>query len=194
MLHFGSTYPRRKLKVVYEYEGKTNLVPGQEIRLGVGSALRVAGLGRVSRMVGAARRRRIFHRAAEYCFVCSLCDRSGHRAYYRVPDEGRETALALGEGLNGCVNRRMPGLRSQFILAFGVEELMGAVVVGFGHENFRQSIQVAILGQAGVHEFLRGNDAVFLEHHYEHLGVHDRAGVEKLHTLVNHEWTRMNTD
>ena len=89
----------------------------------------------------------------------------------------------------------MPVLRLQLILAFGVEELMGAIVIGFGHEDFRRAIQVAIVGQAGVHEFLRGDDAVFLEHDDEHLGVHDGAGVEKLHdkrlTTNGHEETRI---
>ena len=32
---------------------------------------------------------------------------------------------------------------------------MGAVVVSLGHENFGEAIQVAVVGQAGVHEFLR---------------------------------------
>lgn len=69
----------------------------------------------------------------------------------------------------------------QFIFAFGVEELISAIVIRVGHEDFCQAVQVAVVGRAGVHEFLRGADAMFLEHDDEHLGVHDRAGVEKLH-------------
>jgi hypothetical protein len=69
----------------------------------------------------------------------------------------------------------------QLIFALGVEELMGAVVIGFGHKNFGRAIQVAVVGRGGIDEFLRGDDAVFLEHDHEHLGVHDGAGVEKLH-------------
>jgi hypothetical protein len=69
----------------------------------------------------------------------------------------------------------------QLIFAFGVEELMGAVVIGFGHEDLGQAIQVAVVGQARVREFLSGADAVFLEHDHEHLGVHEGASVEKLH-------------
>ena len=78
----------------------------------------------------------------------------------------------------------MPVLRSQLILALGVEKLMRAVVIGFGHEDFGRAIQVAVVGQAGVHEFLRGDDAVLLEHDDEHLRVHHGAGVEKLHASV----------
>jgi len=52
----------------------------------------------------------------------------------------------------------------QLIFALGVEELMGAVVIGFGHKNFGRAIQVAVVGRGGIDEFLRGDDAVFLEH------------------------------
>ena len=91
----------------------------------------------------------------------------------------------------------MPVLRLQLIFAFGVEELMGAVVIGFGHENVRRAVQVASIRQAGIHEFLGADDAVFLEHDDEHFGVHDGAGVEKLHadilTTDEHGWTRIKT-
>ena len=69
----------------------------------------------------------------------------------------------------------------QLGLALGKEELISAVVIGFRHEDFGRAVQVAVIGRAGVHEFLRGSDAVFLEHDDKHLRVHDRAGVEKLH-------------
>jgi hypothetical protein len=89
----------------------------------------------------------------------------------------------------------MPVLRSQFIFALGVEELVGAVVIGVGDEDFGGAVQVAVVGEAGVDEFLRGVDAVFLEHDDQHLGVHDGAGVEKLHadnlTTDRHGWTRI---
>lgn len=75
----------------------------------------------------------------------------------------------------------MPVLRSQLILALGVEELMRAVVVGFGHEHFGGAVQIAVIRLAGVDKFLRRNDAVLLEHHDEHLGIDDRAGIEKPH-------------
>ena len=58
---------------------------------------------------------------------------------------------------------------------------MGTIIIGFGNEHFREAIQVAVVGQRGVNEFLRGYDAMLLEHHEEHLGVDDRPGVEKLH-------------
>jgi hypothetical protein len=69
---------------------------------------------------------------------------------------------------------------------------MRAVVVGFGNEHFGKAIQVAIVGGGRVHEFLGANDAVLFEHDEEHLGVDDRAGVEKLHgknlTTNRHEF------
>lgn len=78
---------------------------------------------------------------------------------------------------------RFSGARrgSKLIFAFGVEQLMRAVVVGFGDEDFRGAVQVAVVGQRRVGEFLRGGNAVLFEHDDEHLGVDDRTGVKKLH-------------
>ena len=35
--------------------------------------------------------------------------------------------------------------------------------------------------RGGVHERLRGSDAMFLQHHHEHQGVDDRARVKQFH-------------
>ncbi len=71
--------------------------------------------------------------------------------------------------------------KSKLILALGVKELEGAIVVVFRHEDSRGAVQVAVVGQRGVHEILRGGDAMFVEHRDEHLGVDDRAGVKQFH-------------
>ena len=55
---------------------------------------------------------------------------------------------------------------------------MSALVVLLGDENFCGPVEVAVVG-AGVNEFLRRGDAVFFEHHDEHLCIDDGAGVEK---------------
>lgn len=69
----------------------------------------------------------------------------------------------------------------QFVLAFGVEELVGAGVIRFRHEDLRGTAQIAVVRRGGIHELLRGGDAMFLQHHHEHLGVDDRAGVKQFH-------------
>src|SRR5436190_4705233 len=69
----------------------------------------------------------------------------------------------------------------QFIFALGIEELMGAIVVGFGNKDLGGAVEIALIGEFGFGEFLGGSDAVFFEHGYEHLGVDKRAGVEQLH-------------
>ena len=69
----------------------------------------------------------------------------------------------------------------QFILALGVKQLVGAGIIRLRHEDFREPVQVAVVGRAGIGKLLRGDDAVFVEHRHEHLGVDDRAGVEKFH-------------
>src|SRR5690348_16232879 len=76
----------------------------------------------------------------------------------------------------------------QLVFALGVEKLICAVVIGFRHKDFGETIQIAVFGQARVHEFLRGDDAVLFEHDDEHLGIDDGSGVEKLHatTLPRH--------
>ena len=70
---------------------------------------------------------------------------------------------------------------SKLVFAFGVEKLVGAVVIGFRHEDLGGAVQVAVVRRGGIHERLRGGDAVLFEHHHEHLGVDDRAGVEQFH-------------
>jgi hypothetical protein len=79
----------------------------------------------------------------------------------------------------------------QLVLALGVKKLMGAIVIGFGDEDFREAIQIAIVRQAGVHKFLGADDTVLLEHDDKHLGVHDGTSVEELHAWeFNHGWSR----
>jgi hypothetical protein len=72
----------------------------------------------------------------------------------------------------------------QFVLTFGVEKLMGAVVIGFRHEDLGGAIEVAIVRHGRVHEILRGGDAMFFEHRHEHLGVDDGAGVKQFHLQI----------
>lgn len=74
--------------------------------------------------------------------------------------------------------------RSQFIFAFGVEQLVGTVVIRLRHVHLRRTIQVSGVNRDGINELLRGGGAVFFEHHHEHLGVDDRAGVEKFHSVT----------
>ena len=83
----------------------------------------------------------------------------------------------------------------KFVLPFGVEKLEGAVVIGFWDEDLGGAAQIAVVRQRGVHEILRGGDAVFFQHHDEHLGVDDRAGVKQFHAgKINHRCTQINTD
>ena len=69
----------------------------------------------------------------------------------------------------------------KFVFAFGEEQLVGAVEIGLGDEDVGQAVEVAVIGRGGVHEFLRGGDAVLFEHHHERFRVDDGAGVEKFH-------------
>ncbi len=55
---------------------------------------------------------------------------------------------------------------------------MGAGIIGLGHEDFAGTAQIAVVRRGGVNEGLRGDDAVLLEHHHEHVGIHERAGVK----------------
>ena len=52
--------------------------------------------------------------------------------------------------------------RSKLVPALGVEELVGAVILGFRHENPGGAAQIAVVRRGGVHERLRGGDAMFL--------------------------------
>jgi hypothetical protein len=72
-------------------------------------------------------------------------------------------------------------LSSKLIFAFGVKQPEGAVVVGFRHEDLGGPAQIAVVGQVGIHERLRCRDVVLLQHHDEHFGVDERAGVKKFH-------------
>ena len=83
----------------YANQRKTSLVSGQEIWLGMGFALRLAGMGRIGGLVGVGYRGRCtaaaralwsldrFGRGLDRCRLCSL------------PRQGRATTLALGKGL-----------------------------------------------------------------------------------------------
>ena len=73
---------------------------------------------------------------------------------------------------------------SQFILAFGVEKLVGAVVIVLRHKDLGGTIEVTVVQRSGVHKLLRRGDAVFFEHHHEHFGVDDGAGVKQFHLLI----------
>lgn len=70
---------------------------------------------------------------------------------------------------------------SKLIFALGVEKLVGAVIVGFRHKNAGGTVQIAVIRRGGLHEFLRGGDAVSFQHRHKHLGVDDRAGVKEFH-------------
>ncbi len=69
----------------------------------------------------------------------------------------------------------------KFVLALGVKKLVSAVEIGFRHEDLRGTAQIAVVRRGGIHERLRGGDAMLLQHHHEHLGVRDRAGVKQFH-------------
>jgi len=51
---------------------------------------------------------------------------------------------------------------------------MRAVVVVLRNQNIGEAIEVAIVGKGGILKLLFGLDAVFFQHHHEHLRVHDR--------------------
>ena len=70
---------------------------------------------------------------------------------------------------------------SKLVLALGVEELPGAVVIGHRHEDLGRAAQITVVRRGGIHEGLRGGDAMLFKHHYEHLGIDDRAGVKQFH-------------
>ena len=72
----------------------------------------------------------------------------------------------------------------KFVLALGVKQFERAVIVSFRHENLGGTAQIAVVRQCGVNERLRRGDAVLVEHGDEHLGVDERAGVEKFHGIA----------
>ena len=55
---------------------------------------------------------------------------------------------------------------------------MSARIISFGHEDFTRAAQIVVVGRGRVNEGLRGSDAVLLQHHHEHVGIHERAGVK----------------
>ena len=54
-------------------------------------------------------------------------------------------------------------------------------VLASASRNRREPAQIAIVRCGGINKFLRGADAVFLQHHHKQLRVDHRAGVEKFH-------------
>jgi len=72
---------------------------------------------------------------------------------------------------------------------------MRPLIIRFGYEHLGRSVQVSVVRLGWINKFLRRDDAVFLEHHDEHLGIDNRAGVEKFHfrnlTTDGHGWTRI---
>ena len=103
----------------------------------------------------------------------------------------RETHALLGEKVfyeetkkpGARKNSWLPGfLISKFILALGVEELPGAVVIRLRHEDLGGAAQIAVIRPSRVRERLRGGDAVLFQHRHKHLGVDHRAGVKQFHT------------
>ena len=60
----------------------------------------------------------------------------------------------------------------------------GAAAVRRGKTRLRGAAQIAVVRRGGANERLRGGDAMFLQHHHEHLGVDDRAGVKQFHAGI----------
>ena len=73
------------------------------------------------------------------------------------------------------------GQTLKLILALRIEQLMRTIVVGFRDQDLGQSVQISVVGQACVDEFLRGRNPMLLQHHNEHLGVDHRACVKQFH-------------
>jgi len=69
----------------------------------------------------------------------------------------------------------------ELILTLGVEEAVGAVIIGLGNEDLGRPVQIAVIGSGRVDKGLGGGDAVFLQHDHQHFGVDDRSGVEQFH-------------
>jgi len=106
-------------------------------------------------------------------------------------------AFARGVHASGAGSIHPPQKKSgnsEFILALGVKQLECAVVVRLRYEDLGGPAQVAVIGRRGVGERLRGGDAMLVEHHHEHLGIDDRAGVEKLHAESLTRITRIFTN
>jgi hypothetical protein len=69
----------------------------------------------------------------------------------------------------------------QFVLAFGIKQLVRSVVVRFRHEDFGRTIQVTVVRRGRINKLLRRRDAVFFQHYDEHFGVDYRTGIKQFH-------------
>ena len=89
----------RPQEIHYENERQTNMVSGQEIWLGLGTSLQLAGMGSANGIPSLAYCRLFTHRIA--ALWIGNCLRSGPRKcpIHYLPPQGRETTLALGKGL-----------------------------------------------------------------------------------------------
>ena len=70
---------------------------------------------------------------------------------------------------------------SKLVFPPDVEKLVSTVVIRSRHKNARGPIQITIVRRGGIHKFLRGRDAMFFEHHHEHLCIDDGTGVKQFH-------------
>jgi hypothetical protein len=68
--------------------------------------------------------------------------------------------------------------RLKLILALREEQLAGLIKIFLRHEDLGWTVQVAIVGQSGILEFLRGGDTVLFQHHHKQFRFDDRAGEE----------------
>jgi len=69
--------------------------------------------------------------------------------------------------------------RLKLIFTLRIEQLLGAGVVGFRHEDPSQPVQIAIIRGGRVHELVDGDDAVFFQHEHQQLRLDERAGEEQ---------------
>ena len=56
--------------------------------------------------------------------------------------------------------------------------------IGLRHEDLAGAAQITIVQRGRVNKRLRGGNTMFFEHHYEHVGIHERAGVKQLHARI----------
>ena len=69
--------------------------------------------------------------------------------------------------------------RLKLIFTLRIEQLLGAGVVGFGHEDPSQPVQIAIIRGGRVHELVDGDDTVLFQHEHQQLRLDERAGEEQ---------------
>lgn len=84
--------------VIHETERKENMVSRQAIRLGLGHSMRLAGLGGVNRLAAFALGRDVSRARAPGFFHHIYPGSFGGPDRHLLP-QGRETKVALGEGL-----------------------------------------------------------------------------------------------